>query len=152
MSSVVTRPETKSQTDIKSQQSSPYRAICLIQGLYYFVTGLWPLLSIDSFQAVTGPKTDHLVTGRPGDHWLVYTVAALITAESLVFLFAAWRAQPVTEVAILAIASSLALISIDIIFVVRQTIHSIYLGDAVAEVILIFIWLLVVYRGRWRLK
>src|SRR5437879_6174180 len=30
----------------------------LAQGLYFLLTGLWQLLSISSFQAVTGPKHD----------------------------------------------------------------------------------------------
>jgi hypothetical protein len=46
------------------------------QGLYYLATGVWPLVSIETFQRVTGRKTDHLVTGdphgrRPGDYLFI---------------------------------------------------------------------------------
>ena len=62
-----------------------------LQGIYYTLTGIWPILSIQSFQMVTGPKTDHLVTGRESDHWLVMTVAVLIIAIGGTLLVAAWR-------------------------------------------------------------
>src|SRR4051812_49609509 len=62
---------------------SPFTGLLWVQGLYYLVTGVWPLVSIETFQMVTGPKTDHLVTGRETDHWLVMTVGVLVTAVGL---------------------------------------------------------------------
>jgi hypothetical protein len=47
---------------------------------------------------VTGPKTDHLVTGRESDHWLVMTVGVLITAVAVTLLVAAWRRHVPLEV------------------------------------------------------
>jgi hypothetical protein len=44
------------------------RAICTIQGFYFLVTGLWPLVHVDSSQAITGRKTDNW-TGSEADHW-----------------------------------------------------------------------------------
>lgn len=114
-----------------------------LQGLYYFGTGLWPLVSIESFQAVTGPKTDHLVTGREGDHWLVMTVGALVMAIGLSMLVAAYRRRLTMECVILALASAAALTAIDVIYVVREVIPPIYLADAAAEVGLIGAWLYV---------
>src|SRR5438105_14734562 len=77
-----------------------------VQGLYYLATGLWPLVSIETFQMVTGPKTDHLVTGREADHWLVMTAGVLITAIGLTLLVTAWRRRNPPESAVLAIASA----------------------------------------------
>jgi hypothetical protein len=41
-----------------------------VQGIYYLLTGLWPLVSIGTFQMVTGEKTDvwlvHTAPGRTG--------------------------------------------------------------------------------------
>ena len=34
------------------------RRIVLIQAVYYFLTALWPIVSIDTFMMITGPKTD----------------------------------------------------------------------------------------------
>jgi hypothetical protein len=112
-----------------------------VQGLYYQVTGVWPLVSIETFQMVTGRKTDHLVTGREADHWLVMTVGVLITAIAITLLVAAWRRRTPPEVAVLAMASALGLTGIDVIYVARQVIAPIYLVDAAAEVVLIVAWI-----------
>ena len=32
--------------------------VALVQGIFYFLTGIWPLLSMETFLKVTGPKTD----------------------------------------------------------------------------------------------
>ncbi len=117
--------------------------LCLAQGLYYFVTGVWPLVSIETFQMVTGRKTDHLVTGRETDHWLVMTVAVLIVAIAVPLLLAAWRRSEPLEIAVLAVASALALTGIDVLYVARGTIAPIYLADAAVELILIVGWVLV---------
>jgi hypothetical protein len=111
-----------------------------IQGSYFFLTGVWPLVSIETFIAVTGPKTDHLITGRIGDHWLVMTVGVLITAAAIPMLVAAWRRTDAIEVAILAIGSSVGLTAIDVIYVLRGPIGPVYLVDAAAEVVLIAAW------------
>lgn len=108
-----------------------FTGLCLVQGLYYLLTGLWPLLSLAAFEAVTGPKTDH---------WLVRTVGLLITVEAIVLLLAAWRQRATPEVAILALGSALALTAVDVIYVLTGTIAPIYLLDAVGELILIAGW------------
>ncbi len=114
--------------------------ILWVQGVYYLLTGIWPVVSIETFQRVTGPKTDHLVTGREGDHWLVMTVGVLVCAIGLTLLVAAWRRRTPIEVAVLAILSALGLTGIDVLYVARGTILPIYLADAAAEVILIAAW------------
>lgn len=115
-------------------------AICWVQGLYFLATGLWPLLDIRSFQAVTGKKTDHLVTGNEADHWLVNCVAALVIANSVVLIAAAVRRRVSMDVGLLGVASAVALTAIDVIYVFRNVIPSVYLLDAVAEVLLIGCW------------
>ena len=44
----------------------------MAQGVYYVVSGAWPLVYIDSFQKVTGRNTDL---------WLVHTVGLLVLIE-----------------------------------------------------------------------
>ena len=116
--------------------------LCWAQGLYFLATGVWPLVSIDTFQMVTGPKTDHLQSPNPteADHWLVMTVGVLITAVALALLAAAWRRRCPPEVVILAVASALGLTAIDVIYVTRQVIAPIYLVDAAFEVALMAAW------------
>src|SRR5436853_1697295 len=114
--------------------STPFTTLLWVQGVYYFVTGVWPLASVETFQMITGRKTDHLVTGRESDHWLVMTVGVLITAIALTLLVAAWRRRNPLEVAVLAVASAIGLTVIDVVYVARQAILPIYLADAAAEV------------------
>jgi len=113
-------------------------ALALIQGLYYLATGLWPLVDIESFMAVTGPKTDH---------WLVKTVGILVAVIGAVLLRAWRRRQVVTEVVLLAIGSALALGAIDVVYVSNHTIPPIYLLDAVAEIGLALLWVPAARRG-----
>ncbi len=116
-----------------------FTVLCWAQGMYYLVTGVWPLLSIRSFQAVTGRKTDNW-TGREGDHWLVYTVAVLILAVAATLIVAAVHGGPSLEVVVLALASIVALTAIDSVFVARRVISPIYLLDAVVEIGLLIAW------------
>ncbi|MCI0462876.1 MAG: hypothetical protein L0Z62_38510 [Gemmataceae bacterium] len=39
-----------------------FASLCAVQGVYYLLAGVWPLLSLGTFEAVTGPKA----AGRPG--------------------------------------------------------------------------------------
>ena len=109
------------------------RMLAWAQGLFYLLTGLWAIVDLDSFEAVTGPKTDD---------WLVKTVGALVTVIGGVLLMAARRRAVSPEVAWLAAGSALALAAIDVIYVSAGTIAPIYLLDAVVEVGLAAAWLL----------
>ena len=78
--------------DLAKTSSFPI-ALSWLHGLYYFLTGVWPLLSVETFQRVTGRKSDQLIADPPteADHWMLYTISALIIAISLVILTAAVR-------------------------------------------------------------
>jgi hypothetical protein len=86
-------------------QRISYSRIALAQGVYYFLTGLWPLLDIGSFLQVTGPKNDV---------WLVHTVGLLIAVIGLVLITSGirWKISP--EIFILAVGSALSLTGIEI--------------------------------------
>lgn len=107
------------------------RLLAAFQGAYFLLTGIWPLLSIASFQAVTGRKTDL---------WLVKTVGVLIIVIGLVLLLAAWRATFSAEVIFLAVGSAVGLMGIDITYVTRRVISPIYLLDAVLKIGLLLLW------------
>jgi hypothetical protein len=125
-------------------------ALCWVHGLYYLVTGVWPIVSVKTFQLVTGPKSDHLTADPPteADHWMLNTIAALITAISVVLLAAAGRRRVTFDVALLALLSAGALTIIDIVYVGRGTIASIYLADAAIEVLLIGGWGWLLAKGK----
>ena len=107
-------------------------ALLWIQGVYFLVTGIWPLLDIDSFQLVTGPKTDL---------WLVRTVAVLVTVVGMTLISAARRKAVTRETFILGVGSALALAAIDIFYVSIGRIARIYLADAAAELAIVLAWL-----------
>jgi hypothetical protein len=117
--------------------------LCWAQGLYFLLTGVWPLVSVDTFQLVTGKKTDHLVADPPteADHWMLNTISALIIAIAIVILAAAWRRRISLDVALLGLASAIALTIIDVVYVARGTIRPIYLADAAVEVVIIAAWI-----------
>src|SRR5205823_4331411 len=112
------------------------RWLLWVQGGYYLVTGIWPLVSIETFQWITGRKTDHLVTGDEADHWLVMTVGVLVMAIGLALVVAAWANRTSVEIVVLAVACIIGLTAIDVIYVCRQAIGPVYLVDAAAEVLL----------------
>jgi len=109
------------------------RAFAAGQGTYYLVTGLWPLLSLKTFYAVTGPKRDG---------WLVQTVGSMIACIGGTLLLGARRRTVVPEVRWLAVSSAAALAAVDVVFVRRRRIRRIYLADAVAETGLLAGWAL----------
>ncbi len=101
------------------------------QGLYYVAIGIWAALALDSFTAVTGPKTDI---------WLVRTVGLLIVAAGIVLLVSGLRAKAVFEIALLAVLTAVSLAVIDVIYVLTGAIDSIYLLDALLEAVFVYLW------------
>ena len=118
-------------------KAPPVLLLALIQGVFYAATGLWALVDLDSFMAVTGPKTDH---------WLVKTVGVLVTVIGAVLLLAWRRGAVPIEVVFLAVGSALSLAAIDAVYVSNGTIAPIYLLDAAAEVGLGLAWIAAVRR------
>lgn len=112
---------------------------CLLQGIYYAITGIWPLLHIDSFMWVTGPKYDI---------WLVKTVGILILATALVLLSAAFYKRITFEILLLALGNALGLTAIDVYYAGIDRILDVYLLDALAEVALIVCWIIAWYQAK----
>ena len=81
--------------------------LSLFQGVFYLATGVWPLVSMRSFERVTGPKTDKR---------LVKTAGVVITAVggALAMAGACRRVSP--EIEFLAVASAAGLTAIDIVY------------------------------------
>jgi hypothetical protein len=118
-------------------------AVSLVQGIYFFLTGIWPILSIGTFQMVTGPKNDL---------WLVKTVGVLIAAIGLSLLIASWRREDSYAIAALGLGSAAALAGIDVVYVWLDVISPIYLADAAAEALLILWWSAALVRMRAALR
>lgn len=111
----------------------------LAQGLFYLITGLWPLFSPRIFQKVTGPKVDF---------WLVNTVGLLIAVVGAV-LGLAWKNHRVTpETTLLGAGSAASLGAIEIYYGLKRRIRPVYLLDAVVEAVLVLLWVLGFCKGR----
>jgi hypothetical protein len=103
-------------------------------GIYWVLSGIWPILHIRSFEAVTGPKADK---------WLVKTVAALITVIGAGLVEGARNNRVTPELETIAVGSALSLSAIDVVYVSKGRISKIYLLDAVAHTALAIAWRLV---------
>lgn len=102
-----------------------------IQGIYYLIMGIWPLLDLHSFMEVTGPKTDT---------WLVRTAGVLFAGIGLSFLIAQARQQVSSSTVALALASSLGIALIDVINALTMRIPVIYLVDAFLQTVFFMAW------------
>jgi hypothetical protein len=106
--------------------------VALVQGIFYFTTGVWPLIHMRSFVWVTGPKTDL---------WLVQTVGALLALIGAVLWYAGRRGSVHQELKLIGAGVALVLAICDVVFVARDVIDPIYLLDALAELAIVAGWL-----------
>jgi hypothetical protein len=104
----------------------------LIQGLYYIMIGLWPVLGLDSFLAATGHKHDF---------WLAQKMGLLLVAVGCTLCLASYRRARSPEIMLLAVASAVLLGGAGLIFVIAGTISLIYLLDAVIQLSILGLWL-----------
>jgi len=104
----------------------------LTQGGYYFLTGIWSILSIGTFQKVTGPKHDL---------WLVKTVGVVLSVIGAALIVAGSRGELVPSMVVLAIGTAAGLAVIEVIYAKKRIISPIYLLDAVAELLFIAWWI-----------
>ena len=114
--------------------STLFSLLAIVHGVFYVLTGVWPLVSIGSFLRVTGPKTDI---------WLVRTLGILIAVIGVAILTAAYRDVLSPELLVVAIGATLALGMIDVIYVTARVIPFVYLLDAVVEFLLAAAWIVV---------
>jgi hypothetical protein len=115
------------------------RVLAIGQGAYWGATGLWPIVDLRSFEAVTGPKTEG---------WLVKTVGGLIAAVGVSLFVAGVRRRVTPEIALLGASSAAALGGAAGWYAWRGRIRNIYLADAAVEALLVGAWALAAGRRR----
>ena len=98
------------------------------QAGYYLVTGLWPILHMGSFEAITGPKVDD---------WLVKMVGLLAATIGISLAVAVLNRRWNAEVRALAILSALSFAAIDVRYALSGRISPIYLADAAVELVIV---------------
>ncbi len=123
--------ETEAARRGLSRGRNPGEIIALVQGIYYLVAGIWPLVSIRTFMAVTGPKTDV---------WLVKTVGVMATVIGAVLEGAGRRRRITREVHLLGTGSAAGFAAIDLYYVLKRRISPVYLLDALAEGVVVWGW------------
>ena len=95
-----------------------------VQGAYYVLTGMWPLVSMRTFEAVTGPKVDD---------WLVHMVGLLAAVIGAVLLAASRSGRLTHEILALSAGAAAGFAAIDLRYGVVGRISPIYLADAAVE-------------------
>jgi hypothetical protein len=109
-------------------------ALARLQGGYFAVTGLWPLLHMRSFRYVTGGKTVR-------ERWLVKTVGVLVASIGATLVASATKGRrPDSSIRLLATTSALGLLAIDVWYAAKRRISPIYLLGAAAEAALAVAW------------
>lgn len=113
--------------------------LLLFQGIYTTLTGAWPLVHMDSFLFITGPKTDI---------WLVKTVALLLVCMGLSFLNTVSRKGDAVPggILLLSITSAIALSSVDIYYTLNGIISLVYLMDGFLQIVFLIVWCLIITR------
>jgi hypothetical protein len=103
------------------------------QGVYTFITAVWPIVDIDSFMRVTGYKTDI---------WLVKTVSVLLLAFSIGLLASAFSKRLEVSISLLALVASAGLAYVDFYYPANGIISNIYMADGAVEVVFVVAWLI----------
>src|SRR3954471_24002567 len=94
-------------------------------GIYYLLTGAWPVVHIGSFMALTGRKRDT---------WLVKAVGAVLAVLGARYLSETRRGEERRRATELTAASvALTLAAADAWYVARGRISPIYLADAAVQ-------------------
>ena len=113
--------------------------LAVAHGTFNVVTGLWPLVSMASFERVTGRKVDR---------WLVQTVGGLTAVNGLTQLAAASSPQGLRLARLLGMGTAGVLAGIDVIHGSRGRISRVYLADAVVELAFAAAWAAAAGDGR----
>lgn len=105
--------------------------LCHLQGGYYAITGVWPLVHPDTFEAVTGAKRDF---------WLAQTVGMLLAVTGFALISASWARRITPEISAIAIGQAAGLGIFDLITLREPRTATVYLADAVVEMVIVLAW------------
>jgi hypothetical protein len=119
---------TRRPSATASTAKSLVKSVIRFQSAYYVVTGIWPLISMRTFEAVTGPKYDK---------WLVKMVGLLAASIGATLAIGTQQDEISVETRMLAVTSALSFAAVDVIYSLRGRIGKIYLSDALLEALLL---------------
>jgi hypothetical protein len=101
------------------------------QGGFNVIAGVWPLLSVRTFEAIFGPKADR---------WLEFTVAGLLVVNGVEQLLSSRRGDLYTARR-LGLGTAATLAAIDAVYVPAGRIPRTYAIDAAVEVVWMLLWI-----------
>jgi len=104
------------------------RRLAIAQGAIYFASGLWPIVHLRSFEAVTGRKRDK---------WLVKANGAILACVGL-SLMRSGRKEPARE---LGLTTAAAIAAVEAFYAARGKIGRPYVADAAVELAIAAGWL-----------
>lgn len=108
----------------------------ILQGLYYSFGGSWPLISLSSFEEVTGNKRDE---------WLVRTVAGILVVIAVVLFRAAlWKKHVNSSLRMVAGGISLVMGLVAISSGMAGRISWLYVPDGLVHLTFALGWLALV--------
>jgi hypothetical protein len=108
-----------------------YRHLLWIQGIYILLTAVWPLIDMESFLKISGPKTDI---------WLVKTVAVLLIPIAILFISTIFFSSHPLPVLLVGIATSAGLASIELYYTANHTIKWVYAVDGILQICFFLLW------------
>jgi hypothetical protein len=109
------------------------RLVCGAQALYYLIIGLWPIIHMTSFLAVTGPQADL---------WPVRYVGALTAVIGAVLMRSWWlRGMRRGHAVLLGAGSALAYMAVDLASALPGHMSSIHLVDAAIQLLFAAGWI-----------
>lgn len=107
-------------------------ALPLAHGVFLSSTGLWPIVHLRSFEAVTGRKRDK---------WLVKSMGAVLTAIGAAFIAEGVGGKRSPAIRVLGVGSTLALGGADLVYTAQNRISKVYLIDALCQAGFAAMWL-----------
>jgi hypothetical protein len=120
-------------------ENSFERKLARVQGGYFVLTGVWPVLHMRSFEAVTGPKPER---------WLVKMVGLLAASIGITLYRSARRRRVPAEIRLLAMTAAGSFAAIDVWYAARRRIAPVYFFDAAVEIGLLSSWALSIQANR----
>ena len=113
------------------------RFLLLLHGLYLLFGGVWPLVHLKSFEAVTGPKLDE---------FLVRTVALLLILVGSILL--GQRRTAVERSAVqLAMGTSFILGTVALVSAAGGWVWKVYFIDGTIHLLFVLAWAFLLLRG-----
>jgi putative copper export protein len=117
------------------------RLLALAHGTYLLIGGLWPLIDLPGFEAVTGPKQEN---------WLVRSVAGLLLVAALILLTQLRKPRMEASAIAMAMGASLTLAMVGIITAASGIISTVYFMDGIIHVLFVACWCAAIVRAVWQ--